>query len=155
MRAVEFVEYSLRLSTGEDILVSELDPASVPCMWDNGVLFLAASFLALCTQAPRAAIEDAKSGLPESLEPFLGTPPAGCLLRAPTSVCAELRFCAISDRTKCSTTYFIRKKPAFPMCWTADLLKASTPEVGSQSRDLVDSIVSAWRDGRHVVIVTP
>lgn len=153
MRSVEFVEYSLRLSTDEDILVSELDPASVPCLWDNEVLTLAAPFLAICTRAPRAAVEDAKSGLPESLEPFLGTPPAGCLLKAPSPVCAELRFCAISDRTKCSTAYFVRKKPAFPLCWTADLLKARTPEKGSQARDLVDSIVSAWRDGRHVVLV--
>ena len=61
MRSVEFVEYSLRLSTDEDILVSELDPASVPCLWDNEVLTLAAPFLAICTRAPRAAVEDAGS----------------------------------------------------------------------------------------------
>lgn len=153
MQSVEFSEYNLLLSTGEKISVSELDPESIPCLMDDAVLLAAAPFLVLCTRAPRQAVEDAKSGLPESLEAFLSTPPAGCLVKVQPHACAEVRHCVISDRTKCSTRYSLRKRPAFPRCWTASVLSHGSPEVVSQARDLADSIVSAWRDGRHVVLV--
>ena len=152
MRTVEFVEYRLSLSTGEEITVSELDPESVPSLTDPVVILLADKVLSRCTRAPRAAIEDAKSGLPESLEPFLGTPPRGCLVRL-AMVCAELRHCAVSGAKKCSTASQTRKGAAdFPMCWTFDVPAGGTREQSAAAKDLVDSVVLAWRDGRHVVI---
>ncbi len=151
-RTVELVEYNLSLSTGEEIQVSELDPESVPSLTDPVVVRLADAVLSRCTRSPRVALEDAKSGLPESLEAYLGTPPSGCLLKVSTPVCAELRFCAMSNPTKCSTRNVARRRAIFPMCWTCSLPDGGTEEQRSQARDLSDSIVSAWRDGRHVVI---
>lgn len=152
MRTVEFVEYVLSLSTGEEITVSELDPESIPSLTDPVVVRLADAVLSRCTRAPRDAIEDAKSGLPESLEAFLGTPPFGCLLKLSLPVCAELKHCVISDPVRCSTRHRTKRGPDFPMCWTFSVPTGGTPEQSAQARDLADSIVSAWRDGRHVVI---
>ncbi len=152
MRTVELVEYRLLLSTGEEILVSELDPESIPSLTDPVVVRLADAVLSRCTRAPRDAIEDAKSGLPESLEAHIRTPPVGCLIRLSIPVCAELRFCVISDPVRCSTRHTTKKGPDFPMCWTFDVPKGGTPEQSSRAKDLADSIVSAWRDGRLVVI---
>jgi hypothetical protein len=153
VRTVEFVEYNLSLSTGEEITVSELDPESIPSLTDPVVVRLADAVLSRCTRAPRDALEDAKSGLPESLEAHLGTPPGGCLLKVSSPVCAELKFCVISDPVRCSTRHRAKRGgPDFPMCWTFSVPSGGTPEQSSQARDLADSIVSAWRDGRHVVI---
>lgn len=153
MRTVEFVEYNLQLSTGEAISVSELDPESTPSLTDPVVVRLADAVLSRCTRAPRAAVEDAKSGLPESLEAYIRTPPAGCLLKLSLPVCAELRFCVISDPVRCSTKHRTKRGgPGFPMCWTSAVPDGGTEGQRSQARDLADSIVSAWRDGRHVVI---
>jgi hypothetical protein len=148
------VEYVLRLSTGEDILVSELDPESVPLLADPEVARLAGAVLSLCARAPRTALEDAKSGLPEALEPYLGTPPAGCLLKMSVPLCSEVRHCVISDSVKCSTHHRMKRGPAFPMCWTFAVPLGGTPAQSSRARDLSDSIVSAWRDGRHVIVAT-
>jgi hypothetical protein len=152
VRTVEFVEYNLSLSTGEDIRVSELDPESIPSLTDPVVVRLADAVLSRCTRAPRSAVEDAKSGLPESLEAHLGSPPAGCLLRVSVPVCAELKFCVISDPVRCSTRHRTKRGPGFPMCWTFSVPEGGTGPQRSQAQDLADSIVSAWRDGRHVVI---
>jgi len=153
VRTVEFVEYTLSLSTGEEITVSELDPESIPCLTDPVVVRLADAVLSRCTRAPRDAIEDAKSGLPESLEAYVRTPPVGCLAKLSIPVCAELKFCVISDPVRCSTRHRSKRGgPDFPMCWTFAVPSGGTPEQSSQARDLADSIVSAWRDNRLVVI---
>lgn len=155
MRTVEFVEYNLSLSTDEEITVSELDPESIPSLSDPVVALLADAVLSRCTRAPRDAVEDAKSGLPESLEAHLGTPPAGCLLKVSVPVCAELKLCVISDPVRCSTRHRTKRGgAAFPMCWTFSVPPGGTPEQSSQARDLADSVVSAWRDGRHVLVVS-
>jgi len=153
VRSVELVEYVLHLSTGEEILVSELDPESVPVLRDPEVVRLADAVLSRCTVAPRWAIEDAKSGLPESLEPFLRTPPHGCLLRLSRPLCAEMRTCVLADRSRCSTVRTERRGlPGFPLCWTFDVPQFPDGERSSSARDLADSVVLAWRDGRHVLI---
>ncbi len=153
MRTVELVEYVLRLSTGEEILASELDPESVPVLQDPVVVLLADAVLSRCTRAPRWAIEDAKSGFPESLEPLLRTPPAGCLLRMSRPVCAEMKTCVLADRDRCSTVRAGKRGlPGFPLCWTFDVPDSKDAVRASAARDLADSIVLAWRDGRHVLI---
>ncbi len=153
MRTIEPVEYLLHLSTGEDITVAELDPESVPSLTDPIVVHLADAVLSRCTKAPRAAIEDAKNGLPESLEPFLRTPPAGCLLAMASPICAEIRQCAISDPAKCTTRRRTKRGgPDFPMCWTFSVPEGGTEQQRSEARGLADTVVDAWRWGRHVLI---
>lgn len=155
MYSVELVEYALPLSSGETILVSELDQGRHPPLSDPAVAALADAALSRCSRVTRNALEDAKNGYTEGLESQLRTPPRGCLLMMSGPECAEASTCATADRRKCSARYAERGRPAFPYCWTSAVEGPGTAEQRFQARDLVDSIVDAWRSGRYVVIAVP
>lgn len=153
MRTVDFLEYRIDLSTGESMDVAEVDSGLFPPLADPVVLRLSDDFLSRCTVAPRAAVEDAKSGYPEALEPFLGTPARGCLLRVSRQACADVGSCAISSRTRCLTSYSEKGRPAFPTCWTASVPDGGTEGQAAAARSLCESVVDAWREGRTVIVV--
>ncbi len=155
MYSVELVEYFLPLSNGESLLVSELDPGRHPPLADPVVASLADAALSRCSRVTRAALEDAKNGYTEGLESQLRTPPLGCLLMMARPECAEIPTCATADRRRCTSRYAEKGRPAFPHCWTSTVGVAGTAEQVSYARDLVDSIVDAWRQGRYVVLAVP
>jgi hypothetical protein len=153
--SVEFIEYPLGLSSGEDILVSELDQGRHPPLVDPVVAALADPALSRCSRVSRDALEDAKNGYTEGLESQLRTPPRGCLLMMARPECAEVKVCATADPGRCTARYSERGRPAFPHCWTFRVEGPGTEEQRSYARDLVDSVVDAWRSGRVVVIAVP
>lgn len=151
MLSVEPVEYVIELSTGETLLVSELDPESVPALADGAVRKAAEAALSRCTVCPRDVLEDAKRGHTAPLEALLRTPPAGCLLRLRAPECREIGFCVSADRAGCSTA---AGGGSVPPCWTfrpggdpmADPASLAASVIGT-------AIVHAWAAGRYVVLV--
>jgi hypothetical protein len=133
MRSIEFLEYRLPLSTGEVIAVAEADSGRLPVLEDPRVLAAADDVLRRCTRAPREVVDEAKISRP---------------------VCAEISTCVIADRRRCTAAGKTKKGPDFPLCWTYAVDPGLPQEVAMAARDLADSVVGAWRDGRYVLMVS-
>lgn len=148
------IEYPLDLSTGESVLVSELDPGRVPALSDAAVLEAAAAALTRCARMPRAALEAAKMGHSKHFEELMSTPPLGALMKLERHLCAERHDCAIAG-PGCTTRNVVRRGPPgrFPVCWEYEVPDRTDPVVAFAARDLAGCIVLAWRAGRVVVIV--
>lgn len=147
---VDLVEYVLPLSTGETLLVTELDPDAVPELRDPAVAACLEPVLCRCTYAPRRVLEDAKNGGTAELEDLLGTPPVGCLLKLDRPHCHEyiVSVCAVASGG-CNTRNVRRGRPCFPDCWTYLLMDEDPPV----ARLVADAVVGAWKSGRYVVVV--
>lgn len=148
-------EYSLRMDTGEVLLVSELDPETSPVLADPVVMSMARDVLEWCSFVSRESIEEAKRGFTRALQAELRSTATGALLRLRTPTCRLVRSCASADAQGCTTRRTTRGKPSFPHCWEAvvdDDGQADPVRVGS-ARELATYVVHSWRDGRRVLIV--
>lgn len=151
------IDYVLKLGTGEELAVAELVPGLVPGMSDPAVVAAASPILLRCSRMPRHVLESAKIGNSREFEALVGTPPIGCLLKLDRPVCSEIRFCLMADREKCTTRYVDPGRRGaigmFPPCWDFEVLDAD-PGVASLARQIASGVVSAWKAGQTVVVVT-
>lgn len=135
------VEYSLSLSTGERVDVSEYDYERTPA-----VLSLPEDVLEGCSMLAREDVESAKRGYDFVLRNSMRDPLSG-MLKMRDPVCALIRECAMADRKVC-TSKNVRGRKKLPVCW----------EHASEDLDVravVSSIVLAWAAGRRVILVVP
>lgn len=152
MNGVSPNEYSLRMDTGEVLLVSELDPETSPGLTDPAVLATIRDVLEWCSFVSRESIEEAKRGYTRALQSELRSTPIGSLLRLRTPSCRLLRSCASAIPEHCTTRRTVRGKPSFPHCWEATV-DTDEPSLAGVSRDVATYIVHSWREGRRVLIV--
>ena len=143
-------EYPLRLTTGEQLDVSEIDMSVLEA--EPSVLEAFSPLLALCTQLTRSELEEAKAGWDSALKVKLRSPPAGCLVRIPSPLCGEIGHCSMASRPTCTTKNLLKKGGGFPVCWTYSLDHLDGFE-RSWAAELCDAVVHAWRQGRHVIVV--
>jgi len=139
-------EFPLVLSTGEEIhlTVIQLGLFGLP----DHILDDCEQILSLCTQVTHSELEDAKAGYDVPFKKKMKSQPIGCLLRVDKYNCSELQSCSMAVRGKCDTKNIDKRyRPQFPSCWTYD-------SKFSESKELVDIIVHAWRQRQHVVLVT-
>ncbi len=140
--------------------MTEIDESASPSVTDPEVAAIAAPVLGLCPRVPRAVMEEAKMGFTRGLESMMGSPPAGMLLNVRRPVCGQIGDCPGADARKC-TTRNVRSpgRPfvgQFPICWELDTREKAEPNrYAAEARALAALIVSAWREGRRVVVVTP
>jgi len=148
------IEYSIELSTGESVLVSELDPGRISGLLDPAVVEAATPVLNRCARMPRAALEAAKMGHSKHFEELMSTPPIGALMKLERHLCAERYECAIV-KPNCTTRNVVRRGPPgrFPVCWEYEVPDGTDPVVAFMARDLAGCVVLAWRAGRIAVIV--
>jgi hypothetical protein len=78
----------------------------------------------------------ALSGWTRPLVDVIGREPRGCLKKFPTKECGKRGGCPFYDRKQCRLEH-----PKMPWCFVPAGYETTTP------------LVSAWRDGRYVVIV--
>lgn len=138
-------EYVLKLSTGEEIQVSELVLSIHPISAEAAAEF--ARIRHLCTEVTHAELEDAKIGYDRPFLRKMRAGPTGCLLKNPGAVCGLIGSCSMAKPAQCTTKNVGRSKGKFPICWT-------WPSSAPGSSELCDAVVHAWREGRHVVVVT-
>jgi hypothetical protein len=149
-------EYSLVLSTGEKLAISEvvvgaLDSWCARAFSDPNAKRAIAPILALCTKAPPNVMDDAKIGHTKPLEKLLKTPPIGALMKIDKPICSSFKSCA-SANASC-TTQFVGKNKSFPKCWDYYVTDPDNfTNSMSAAQELVKDIVMAWRDSRYVVI---
>lgn len=154
---MQIFEYSLQLDTGETLSVAEipmraLDEWSRKAFADPKSAKAMSTILALCTRAPHAVMEDAKTGYTKPLERLLRTPPIGALVKLDRPVCMNVSSCVMSDKRKC-TTQFLHVSEKFPECWDYSLEDDGDFTDGMiAAHEIVKTIVMAWRDGRYVII---
>jgi hypothetical protein len=144
---LEFLEYSLTLSTNEIIRISELDIGRID---DEEFIRIISSRPPPLDWVPylsRSILEEAKIGHDTRLLNQLGSPPSACLLRLPTFKCSERVMCA-SYQKSCELIPLRRYKSGeFPRCWTID-------SGDSKQSQLITSIVFRWLENERVIIVT-
>lgn len=148
------IEYPLELSTGESVLVSELDPGRIPALTDPAVLEAVSPVLSRCARMPRAALEAAKMGHSKHFEELMSTPPIGALMKLERHLCAERLDCAMA-KPGCTTRNVARRGPPgrFPVCWEYEVPEGTDVAVAFTARDLAGCVVLAWRAGRIAIIV--
>jgi hypothetical protein len=146
-------EYSLELSTGERLAVTEiamgaLDSWMTKAFSDAAARQLLAGVLDLCTRAPRCVLDDAKIGYTKPLERLLKTPPSGALMRLDKPECFSMSNCAVADKAKCTARF-----DKFPECWDYDIGHSDDfTDAMSAAQELAKTVVFAWKDGRYVII---
>lgn len=138
-------EYSLELSTGEKIHLSEFDPELIPELADPKIVLACSHILVHATWMPRAVVEEAKRGLDTRFNLLLRTSSIGCLLKAIRPDCALRKSCQMAA-PGCTLRNISGKKGKFPDCWTY--------EGGSLRAEALGSAVArAWKEGRYAVMV--
>lgn len=144
-------EYSLNLSTGERIKISEIPISTLDKNYFEAFgLAEISGVVSLCTNAPTQAMHDAKVGYTKPLEKMLRTPPVGALMKVDRPVCVNINDCAMADSKKCTARF-----SKFPECWEYEVYNDSDLNVIKLSaKDIVRRIAIAWRDGRYVIIVS-
>jgi len=149
------VDYTIDLSTGEELKIAEFDPERIPEMNDPEVIIASADVLDRCTRASREALESAKRGYDTELKSLLKTPPVGALLKISSPLCSERWSCSMYNKTECSTKNISRQGGAFPECWEAEAnisIKFPT-DIIEASRALRTAVVHVWRHGTYAIIV--
>ena len=137
-------EYSLKLSTGEEILVSELVLSVLRATPEAMREF--ARIRHLCAEVTPEEMEEAKIGYDRALLKKLRAGPAGCLQKNVLHVCGLVATCSMVKPSECTTRFLKKGKGKFPSCWTW----ASEEPMSSE---VCDAVVHAWREGRHVIVV--
>lgn len=144
---IELVEYSLKLTTDENIEVSELDPGLFT-FWNDEIENSLKETLDLCSNVTRQDVEDAKVGYDKILKTKLRNPIRSLLcLRNP--VCSLIKVCQMADRKICTTKNSNLKGGKFPICWESSLDGES-----QLSNQVMNAIVHAWRQNRYVFFIT-
>lgn len=149
---MQIFEYSLKLGTGETILITEVPVgamnSSVQQAFNNPrSLEMVFSIIALCTKVPRQVLEDAKIGYTKPLENLLRTPPAGALMKLDYPVCANINDCIMAT-DKCTARAGMKN----PECWEYSPTNHDLEIDTITAKEIARTVVMAWRDGRHVII---
>lgn len=149
-------EYPLRLSTGETILVSELDSDRSPALQDGRVLKAVSGLLSHCSYISRSIAEEAKGGYDRNLKPCLRATPSGCMIKAYPYVCHLQDDCAMFSASICTLHNIHPGRHALPICWEFNLPPSGYLEpvdVQIAAVELGSVIGHAWRTGRYVLLV--
>ena len=141
----------LRLTTGEELEVSELDLSVVKA--PKEVLEAFAPLMALCTQVTREQLEEAKAGYDDALKKELKSSPIGCLLKNPSPTCGLIRDCGMAKPIICTTKNVSKNVGTFPSCWTYDTPDTLMGFEYAWVAEICDAVIHAWREGRFVIIV--
>lgn len=151
---IQLTEYSLSLTTGERIDVSELDPGLLGEEWSEAVAAAVRPLTDMCAHVPREAVEAAKLGYDTELKRLLRDP-VGCLVMLDRPVCSVIRDCPMAVREKCTTrNATARKGGLFPVCWEWQVPDDLDPVLEPAVQAAAQAIVHAWRQKRHVLVVT-
>jgi hypothetical protein len=144
---VELVEYELRISTGEVLRVSELDPERIADGPTRAYVESGPACLARCTRATRETVEHAKLGHDAPLRKALLAPPAAMLQAVAGRPCSERRTCLSWDSSACTSDgYRVGRKLKLMPCWAYE-------GVFVEEMEVMSVVVAAWFDGRTVVVI--
>ncbi len=146
---IQLVDYSLTLSNGERVSITEFDPARIPYMSAPEVLSAVRGLLERCTFAPREALESAKRGWDKDLLKLLRSPEGG-MARAGPPVCRLIKECAMAVPAECTLRSGAGR---FPICWEYDPGPGLAPVVRVAAVELGTAVGNAWRAGSHPVVV--
>lgn len=144
-------EYTLRLSTGETVEVSQFDSVMHQQLASPAVAAACASVLARVPRVSQEVMEAAKMGDDRALRSALRAQPAGALMMVLKPVCAMAGECAMHSRA-CTARNVGKRGGQFPECWEFEPDCPAGAEEGD-ARGAGTAIVMAWRAGRHAVIV--
>ena len=145
---VTLVEYTLLASTGESILISELDPERISDLSMRSWVESNPSTLSRCTTVTREVMEQAKIGYDKPFLEALSSPPASMLFKFKGSRCAHRKSCLSWSAPSCTLDGKPPKKRGLKLmqCWSYDGQTVDESEV-------LNAVVRAWLDGRNVVII--
>jgi hypothetical protein len=144
---ISLTEYSLFISTGEHINISEFDPDLFSDIWNPSIEAAVKPVIDLCTIVSRPIVEMAKMGYDTELKSLLRSP-IGALLRLNKSVCAQIKTCPMADIKTCTTKNVSAKAGLFPICWEYYI-------EDHNASSIINAIVHAWRQNRYVFFITP
>lgn len=150
MRPVLPNRYKLRLSTGEEILVAEIDIGMLEA--PEAVLRASSIVTTLCTSISREIMEEAKMGYDTRFLKCLRSPPIGCLLRVYSPRCSLFKDCTMANARECTTKNSTRKGGKFPSCWSYDVSYVDA-EIVAEVREFCDAVIHSWRENHHVILV--
>jgi hypothetical protein len=145
-------EFPIRLSTGETILVAEIDAERSPALQNKDVRAAVDGLLRHCTHVSREIIEEAKAGYDTRFKPLLRAAPHGCMAKANPHQCRLITQCAMAHRPVC-TLHNIATFPSLPICWEFDPPPVKNPMIMTAAIDLGTVIGDAWRRDLYVLIV--
>lgn len=144
-------EYLIRLSTGEDIEIAEVNMNLLGL--SDSLLQALLPIFSICTNLSETEIEEARIGDDRAFKRKMNSQPVGSLARLADPVCSQIRNCGMADAKTCTTKNVNKRIGKFPSCWTTE-----TREFVDFERlrylEVYNSIVHAWREGRHVVVIT-
>jgi hypothetical protein len=155
--SVDLVEYDLTLSSGEFVLVSELDRIRVPEVNLPEINLELRELLGQCVQMDRQSVEDMKLGYDKTFRSKFRTP-IYSLMNVTKTQCrhgkdGKIVNCGSFDKGTCSTKNLDlkKKKALFPICFE---YKPSVPEnhdAYMASVMIGSAILWAWAGGRVVI----
>ena len=148
IECIVLIEYTLLASTGESILISELDPERIDDPSVRGWVESSPSALSRCTTVTRETMEQAKMGYDKPFLDALLSPPASMLHRFKGSRCTHRESCLSWSGPSCTLDGKPPKKRGLKLmqCWAYDGQTDDESEV-------VSVVVRAWLDGRNVVVI--
>ena len=151
MRLIVPNDYTLDLSSGETIIVSEFDPVHIPELKSDVVLKGCASIFAKVTRVSREMLEDAKIGYDAPLMKRLGSPPVICLMRVANPSCSmnDIKECSMASDA-CTTKNTKKSLGLFPECF-AYLPEAD--DVNDDAASVGTAIILAWRQNKYAIVV--
>lgn len=144
-------EYTLRLSTGEAVEVSQFDSVSHPQLASPAVRAACASVLDRVPTVTREVMEAAKVGDDRALRSALKAQPSGALVMVRNHRCAQWGDCVMHGKA-CTTTNVRKRVGQFPECWEYEPEAKAGDEEGD-ARGVGTAVVHAWRGGRHALFV--
>lgn len=137
------VEYSISLSTGERVDISEYDSGRFPVLEDVVAMRPVLDVLQRCAVMSREDVESAKRGWDAAFRVAMRDPVAG-LLKILRPDCVHVGSCIMADRKVC-TSRNVSGAKRIPPCFEHN----SEGEV----QRLMTSIVFAWTEKRRVIVV--
>lgn len=143
-------EYTLYLSTGETLEISEIDLSIIQA--SDQILSLCHPIISQCTFVTREELEQAKGQYDSPFKAKLRSFPPGCLTKNRNPVCSQIDSCIMADKKKCTTKNISKTGGNFPRCWTFQLDEVDSL-VKFQAIELADVVIHCWREGRLVIIV--
>lgn len=145
---ISLIEYTIHLSTGETVEISEIDPKALDGFWDETLETEATELLEWCAKVSRRDMEDAKIGYDNTLKQKLRSP-IESLLRLNNPVCSSIESCSMAKRTDCTLRNMKRGIGKFPICFDWGYGR----NFSSKLTELSHVVIHSWRMNRFVIFV--
>ncbi len=151
--SIELIEYDITLSSGEPILISELDRSRIED-FSSEFENLLNPLLSRCVKLNRKHIEEMKLGYDKEFRKNFKTP-IYCLSQIGKNLCRYKTDykkrqinCSSYDENTCSTLNIDlrKKKSSIPICFEYDSKQILVSMIGT-------AIIHAWSEGRVVLFV--